>query len=92
MYVRLNARSQIVEATDAEQGGEYTEIAGSVAANLPAGLLGFNGVVFTPNYQLLEGQVSARSAEDKALDPYSDPPEPADDYETAYNIVTGVTP
>lgn len=90
MFVRLNARQQIVEATDAEQGAEYTEISGTVAENMPDGLLGFNGTVYTPNYTVAEGAVVARTVEDKARDPYSDEPAPADDYETAYNIVTGV--
>jgi hypothetical protein len=34
--------------------------------------------------------VVARADEDKARDPYSDEPV-TEDYETAYNIVTGVT-
>jgi hypothetical protein len=90
MYVKLNARGQIVEATDATQGNEYTEVAGRVATNMPAGLLGFNGTVQTPNYALVDGAVVARADEDKARDPYSDEPV-TEDYETAYNIVTGVT-
>lgn len=90
MYVKLNARGQIVEATDATQGNEYTEVIGTVATNMPAGLLGFNGTVHTPNYALVDGVVVARTDEDKARDPYSDEPV-AEDYEAAYNIVTGVT-
>lgn len=90
MFVRLNARQQIVEATDAEQGAEYTEISGTVAENMPDGLLGFNGTVYTPNYTVAEGAVVARTVEDKARDPYSDEPV-TEDYEAAYNIVTGVT-
>lgn len=76
MYVRLNARSQIVEATDVVQESEYTEVAGSVESNMPLGLLGFNGRVYTPNYTLQNGVVVARTAEDMARDPYSDEPEP----------------
>ena len=75
MFVKINDRCQIVEATDQAYGSDYLEISGSVATNLPAGLLGFNGTVFTPNYTVLDGIVSARTEEDKARDPYSDPVE-----------------
>lgn len=72
MFVKTNARRQIVEATEQAQGADYIEIPGSVANNLPAGLLGFNGTVFTPNYTVMEGIVAARTEEDKARDPHSD--------------------
>ena len=74
MFVKTNARGQIVEATDQAYGDDYLEISGSVANNLPAGLFGFNGTVFTPNYTVLDGIITARTEEDKARDPYSDPP------------------
>ena len=73
MFVKINDRRQIVEATDQAYGDDYIEIQGSVANNLPAGLLGFNGTVFTPNYTVLDGIITARTEEDKARDPYSDP-------------------
>jgi len=73
MFVKINDRRQIVEATDQAYGDDYIEIQGSVANNLPAGLLGFNGTVFTPNYTVVDGIVAARTEEDKAHDPYSDP-------------------
>ena len=73
MFLKIDDRCQIVEATDQAYGDDYIEISGSVANNLPAGLLGFNGTVFTPNYTVLEGAVSVRTEEDKARDPYSDP-------------------
>lgn len=72
MFIKLNARDQIVEATDLAQGPEYTEVIKTVAENLPNGLLGFNGTVNTPNYALVDESVLARSENDKALDPYSD--------------------
>ena len=73
MFVKINDRRQIAEATDQAYGDDYIEIQGSVANNLPAGLLGFNGTIFTPNYTVVDGTVSARTEEDKAHDPYSDP-------------------
>jgi len=74
MFIKTNARGQIVEATEQARGADYIEIPGSVANNLPAGLLGFNGTVFTPNYTVMEGIVAARTEEDKSPDPRSDPP------------------
>ena len=73
MFLKIDDRCQIVEATDQAYGADYIEIQGSVANNLPAGLLGFNGAVFTPNYTVADGIVAARTEEDKARDPYSDP-------------------
>ena len=73
MFVKIDDRCQIVEAAEQAQGADYIEISGSVTNNLPAGLLGFNGTVFTPNYAVLDGIVMARTEEDKARDPYSGP-------------------
>lgn len=75
MYIRLNARDQIVEATDS-YGPDYTGVSGTVAQNLPLGVLGFNGRVQTPNYTYTGGIIAARTEEDMAKDPYSDPPAP----------------
>lgn len=72
MFIKTNSRGQTVEATEQAQGTDYIEIPGSTASNMPAGLLGFNGTVFTPNYTVLEGIVAARTEEDKARDPHSD--------------------
>ena len=93
MYVRLNARAWIVEATDVVQESEYTEVPGSVQSNMPLGLLGFNGRVYTPNYMLPDGVVVARTTEDKALDPFSDEPEPdeTEDMRAALELL-GVVP
>lgn len=72
MFAQLNARNQIVEATDLKQDNNYVEIAGTVAENMPLGLLWFNGRVYTPRYYLSDDAVVERSDEDMALDPRSD--------------------
>lgn len=103
VYARLDARRQIVEINSDYYLGDtagYVKIDEGTTERykeaatqyLSEGVLGFNGRVQTPNYKFINGSVVERTYEEKALDPYSDEPEPPDDYETAYNIVTGVTP
>ena len=72
MFVKINARNNIVEATDTTYGESYIEVAGTVADKMPLGLLGFNGRVNTPNYTLFDGDVIQRTLGDMARDPYSD--------------------
>lgn len=72
MFVKLNARNNIVEATDTPCDDGYIEVVGTVADNMPLGLLGFNGRANTPNYTLVNGAVIQRTAEDMSRDPYSD--------------------
>ena len=93
MFVKMNTRQNIVEATDEAQGAEYTEVAGTVAETMPTGLLGFNGTVYTPNYSLIESAVVLRSEDEKSLDPYSDPDNPSEveDMREALDLL-GVNP
>mgnify|MGYP000867898744 CR=1 FL=1 len=69
MFVRTDARNNIVEATDMPNGKGYLAATGE----MPLGLLGFNGRVYTPNYRLVDGVITNREASDIAREPYSDP-------------------
>lgn len=48
----------------------------ALLAQMPKGIMGFNGRVDTPNYKLVDGVPVERTGEEMALDPYSDEPEP----------------
>lgn len=87
VYVRTDARGNILEInsdyylmdldgyTPIDEGGMERH-RDAAEKYLPKGIDGFNGRVYTPNYKLVNGVVTERTDEEKALDPYSDIPEP----------------